>query len=104
MSCVLCLLRRFYNVFIVVFIILASSATYCQDASTGAIRGSVIDASGSRVAGASIALVNAATGFRYAATSDSAGEFAFDLLPPGGLRGACDRVRNVAATQSRAAC
>ena len=61
------LLRRFQSVFIVIFIIvLITSLTFSQDASTGAIRGSVIDASGSRVAGASIAFVNAATGFRYA--------------------------------------
>ncbi|MCU1296752.1 MAG: hypothetical protein JWO91_1030 [Acidobacteriaceae bacterium] len=36
-----------------------------QDASTGAIRGSVSDATGSRIPGATIALVNAATGLRF---------------------------------------
>ncbi len=63
--------------------VLFSSISLSQDASTGAIRGTVIDASGSRIPGASIALVNAATGFRYGATSDAEGQFSFQLLPPG---------------------
>ncbi len=54
-----------------------------QDASTGALRGIVTDATGSRIAGANIALVDEATGFRYSMVSDSEGRFAFDLLPPG---------------------
>jgi len=54
-----------------------------QDAATGAIRGTVLDPSGSRVAQASIAVVNSATGTRYSATSDSEGCFTIDLLPPG---------------------
>jgi len=54
-----------------------------QDSSSGAIRGSVNDASGGRVAGASIVLVNDATAFRYSTVSDTEGRFAFDLLPPG---------------------
>src|ERR1700690_1696389 len=65
-----------------VFFLFVLPAT-AQDASTGAIRGTVVDSSGSRIASASIALVNAATGARYAATSDSGGRFDFDLLPPG---------------------
>src|SRR5215471_21570331 len=81
------LLYRFYRAVIVFSVVFACSFAFSQDASTGAIRGTVIDASGSRVAGASIAFVNSATGFRYAVTSDSAGEFAFDLLPPGDYSG-----------------
>ncbi|HKI00295.1 MAG TPA: TonB-dependent receptor [Candidatus Sulfotelmatobacter sp.] len=54
-----------------------------QDAATGAIRGTVVDATGGRVAQASIVVVNAATGTRYSATSDSEGRFALELLPPG---------------------
>jgi len=54
-----------------------------QDASTGAIRGTVSDSSGRRIVDASIALVDEAQGFRYFVTSDSEGQFVFELLPPG---------------------
>ncbi len=54
-----------------------------QDTSSGAVRGAVLDPQGSRIAGASIALVNSGTGFRYSTVTNSEGRFAFDLLPPG---------------------
>jgi len=53
-----------------------------QDA-TGSIRGTVLDSSGSRIAQASIVVVNTATAVRFTATSDAEGAFALDLLPPG---------------------
>jgi Carboxypeptidase regulatory-like domain/TonB dependent receptor len=53
-----------------------------QDA-TGSIRGTVVDSSGSRIARASVVIVNIATGLRYTATSGTEGTFAFDLLQPG---------------------
>jgi hypothetical protein len=53
-----------------------------QDA-TGAIRGAVLDSTGSRIAQASIVVVNTATAARYSATTDAEGNFALDLLPPG---------------------
>ncbi len=60
-------------------------AQFCpaQDSSTGAIRGVVLDASGLPIQGATIALVNEATGLHYEQTSDHAGRYAFELLPPG---------------------
>jgi len=54
-----------------------------QDSATGAIRGTVLDSTGSRIARASIVVVNTATGARYTATSDGEGRFALELLPPG---------------------
>jgi len=54
-----------------------------QDASTGAIRGTVLDPEGGLIAGASVAIVNAATGLRSVASTDANGHFAVDLLPPG---------------------
>jgi hypothetical protein len=54
-----------------------------QDASTGAIRGTVFDSSGHPIVDASIALVDSAQGFRYFVTSDAAGQFVFEFLPPG---------------------
>lgn len=54
-----------------------------QDASTGAIRGTVSDSSGGRVSGATVTTVNNATGFRYSIATGSEGEFTFEMLPPG---------------------
>src|SRR6202166_4504534 len=65
------------------FIFLLTISAFAQDASTGAIRGSVCDSAGRRIVDASIALVDDAQGFRYFVTSDSEGEFVFELLPPG---------------------
>jgi len=54
-----------------------------QDASTGAIRGTVSDSSGGLVEWASVVAVNSATGLRYSTATDSQGRFAFEMLPPG---------------------
>jgi carboxypeptidase family protein/TonB-dependent receptor-like protein len=73
-------MRRF-----IFFVAVLSTVARCiaQDASTGAIHGTVLDPSSSRIAGATIALVNDATGFHYEQATDSMGRFAFELLPPG---------------------
>jgi hypothetical protein len=62
---------------------LLSQRTRAQDAATGAIHGTVVDLHELRIPGATIAVVNIATGARYSATSDGEGRFALDLLPPG---------------------
>ena len=46
----------------VCMILLLAATALAQDASTGAIRGSVFDSSGGRIHGAAIALMNVATG------------------------------------------
>jgi|SRR5579864_6729 len=73
-------MRRIFVCFAVLAFSLFSLA---QDASTGAIHGTVVDPSNSRIAGASIVLINSATNFRYEHISDGTGRFAFELLPPG---------------------
>src|SRR5271170_514679 len=73
---------RIYGLVFASLILVAISA-FAQDASTGAIRGTVFDASGRPIVDASIALVDSAQGFRYFVTSDSAGQFVFEFLPPG---------------------
>jgi hypothetical protein len=78
-------LRHTISCAVLTYLLLASALA--QEASTGAIRGSVIDAAGSRIAGATVALVNAATGFRYGATTGVEGRFSFELLPPGEYSG-----------------
>ncbi len=82
---------RNVNVFRVVVLLLAfllqlilgASVTWGQDASTGALRGVVLDAQGAVIANADIVAIRVETGIRYHAATDSAGRFAVDLLPPG---------------------
>ena len=66
---------------------LLSPITLAQDTATGAIRGTVADAAGSRIGAATVVLVNAATNFRYSTTTDITGRFVFELLAPGDYSG-----------------
>ena len=59
------------------------SRSVAQDASTGAIRGSVVDPDGNRVARATITLLNVATGIVVSGSTNEDGRFAFELLTPG---------------------
>src|SRR5260370_17793794 len=67
---------------IILIVILSATLVFAQDASTGAVRGTVRDASSSTIENATLVLVNTATGLRYSAITDSEGRFAFELLPP----------------------
>ena len=58
-----------------------------QEASAGAIRGTVAEGAGGRIGAATVVLVNAATNLRYSSTSDVTGRFAFKRLPPGDYAG-----------------
>ena len=71
-----------FIVTVLCWLVLCATA-FAQDSATGAIRGSVLDPSGSRIAQASIVAVNSATGARYSTTSDAEGRYSLDLLPPG---------------------
>jgi hypothetical protein len=64
-------------------LILAASVTWGQDASTGALRGMVLDAQGAAITNADIVAIRVETGIRYHSATDSAGRFDVDLLPPG---------------------
>ena len=64
-------------------LILGASVVWGQDASTGALRGVVLDAQGAAITNADIVVIRVETGIRYHAATDSAGRFAVDLLPPG---------------------
>src|SRR3954469_7817347 len=69
-----------------VFLLIGSSflgAAAAQDASTGAVRGSVLDVTGAAISGASVKLASTDSGRERTSTSDAEGRFSFDLLPPG---------------------
>ncbi len=63
--------------------VLLAALMAAQDASSGAIRGVVFDAQGAAIPGADIVAIRVETGLRYHSATDSAGQFAVDLLPPG---------------------
>ena len=54
-----------------------------QDAATGALRGTVLDAQGAAVTRADIVVVRVSTGLRYHGATDAEGRYGVDLLPPG---------------------
>ena len=74
---------RVFSLPLLLLSLLAMPALLAAQDATGSIRGTVLDSSGSRIARASIAIVNTATGKLYTAISDAEGVFALDLLPPG---------------------
>jgi hypothetical protein len=80
---VIVLWRHSRGTFLLPWLILCVPSLLGQDASTGAIRGTVADSFGHAIVDASVALVDSAQGFHYFVTSDSAGQFVFEFLPPG---------------------
>jgi hypothetical protein len=64
-------------------LILIASGAWGQDASTGALRGVVLDALGAVITDADIVAIRVETGIRYHSATDSAGRFVLDLLPAG---------------------
>jgi hypothetical protein len=67
----------------VVLVLVLLGAALAQDASSGAIRGTVLDSTGGLIAGAEIVLLNADTGLRSSMVTTQEGRFAFELLTPG---------------------
>jgi hypothetical protein len=65
------------------FAVLFVISMAAQDASSGALRGVVLDAQGAVITNADIVAIRVETGIRYHAGTDSAGRFVVDLLPPG---------------------
>jgi Carboxypeptidase regulatory-like domain len=64
-------------------LLLVSCGAWGQDASTGALRGVVLDSQGAVITNADIVAIRVETGLRYHSATDSAGRFVLDLLPPG---------------------
>ena len=78
-----CRSRTCFGFLLGLLFLLLCGALQAQDASTGALRGSVVDASGGRIAGAKVTVTNSATGVARQAATNSEGRFAAELLPPG---------------------
>jgi hypothetical protein len=68
---------------IVIFFCFCAIRLWAQDASTGALRGVVLDAQGAVITNADIVAIRVETGARYHTATDAAGRFMVDLLPPG---------------------
>ena len=64
-------------------LVMAAGLAWAQDASTGALRGAVVDAAGAAVTNADIVAISVETGMRYHTGTDVAGRFVVDMLPPG---------------------
>ena len=76
--------RVLYAVVLVVMALMGSSGVYGQGGATGAISGSVVDASGGSVAGAEVQIIDSRTEVLVRKLpTDSDGSFVVPLLPPG---------------------
>jgi len=64
-------------------LILTGGFLWAQDASTGALRGTVLDAQGAAITAADIVAIRVDTGIRYHGATNAEGRFKLDLLPPG---------------------
>ncbi len=80
-------MRNFRNLASVLALIgllaILPSFLYAQSSTTGAVAGTVTDATGAVVKGATLTLTHAATGSVQTATSDSGGRFVFPVVNPG---------------------
>ena len=65
-----------------VLVLIGTAATLRAQTATGQISGTVIDASGAVVPGATITVTSDLTGMTRTATTDSNGDYVFALLPP----------------------
>ena len=75
--------RRILQLALVLALYFWASTLHSQDASTGAVRGLVLDPDSRPVPNATVALVNGNTGALRSTRSDPDGHFALDLLSPG---------------------
>jgi hypothetical protein len=64
-------------------LLVSATAACAQDASTGAIRGAILDPTGALIAGAEVIVTNSAMGTERKMTAGQDGEFAVQMLPPG---------------------
>jgi len=79
-----CRLKLFFRLALALFP--ASGVIFAQTASTGAVRGNIVDASGAAMSGVVVEAVSNSTGTQRSTTSEAAGTYTMGLLPPGVYR------------------
>src|ERR1700759_2014019 len=67
----------------VLLCLIATTPAFSQATADGAVVGVVTDASGAAIPGATVTASNKASNTERSTTTNSAGEYRFDLLPPG---------------------
>src|SRR6185436_13665587 len=76
-------MRRFLALFVLSLVALSTPLLAQSHATTGAIEGTVVDATGAAVPGVTVTVKNTATNYESIAVTDSAGRFRALLLPVG---------------------
>src|ERR1022692_1696837 len=71
---------------IVCMLLVLSSSLMAQTASTGALQGTVTDASGAVIPNATVTLTSTTTGQERSVTTQGDGTYRFPLLPPGSYK------------------
>src|SRR5438094_715504 len=74
---------RIFRTLLITAFLGSSSCLWAQSATTGALRGTVVDPAGAVVPGVIVTLVNPTTGQTQTTMSDAKGLYGFSLLPPG---------------------
>ena len=80
------LLRRLLAIIwlvLICYVLGFTAKLFSQDVATGAIRGTVLDATGARIPAASVIVVNRATGVRRGLLTNEEGSFDAQMLTPG---------------------
>ncbi len=72
-----------FRIFLLAACFSASSFLWAQSATTGALRGTVVDPAGAAVPGVTVTLTNPTTGQTQTTMTDAKGLYAFALLSPG---------------------
>src|SRR2546423_5238910 len=72
-----------FRILFMAILLTGASRIWAQSATTGALRGTVLDAEGAIVPGASVTVVNPTTGQTQTTTTDAKGLYGFSLLSPG---------------------
>src|SRR5262249_33978780 len=72
-----------FSIILIAAVLNAPSCLWAQSATTGALRGTVVDPTGAVVPGVTVTLVNATTGQMQTTMTDAKGLYGFSLLSPG---------------------